>query len=544
MIVPLRRLLPLAVVAAIAAACSTPATASPSASQPDASEPAEGTIVVYSGRSEELVGPLFEQFTEDTGIEVEARYGDSAEMASLILTEGENSPADVFFTQDAGALGAVAEEGLLTTLGEDLLGRVDERFRSASGEWVGVSGRARVVAYNTEALTEADLPDSILDFTDPEWAGRIGWAPTNGSFQAFVTALRVIEGEDAAREWLEGIQANDPMVYDGNAAALEAVAAGEVDVAFINHYYLHQRLAEEPDSAAANHFLTDGDPGALVNVAGAGILGRRRTPPRPRRSSSGSLSARGAGVLRHGDLRVPARSRASRPIRRSRRSARSARPRSTCPSCRISRARWSCSGEVGAIVGCPANGPTARPRPRAPAPPAWLVGAGVLVALLALVPIAYLVVVATSGGEPALELLLRDRTLAILVRTLALAATVTAASVLIGVPIAWLTTRTDLPGRRAWTILTALPLVVPSYVGGYAMVAAFGPRGALQSLLEPFGVERLPELYGFPGAALTLTLFSFPYVVLGVRGALLRLDPAYEEVSRSLGRGRGRRSGP
>ncbi len=229
-------------------------------------------VTVYSGRSEELVGPLLEDFTEATGIEVEARYGDTAEMANLILTEGENSPADVFFAQDAGALGAVAQEGLLAPLPEEILGAVEDRFKSPSGEWVGVSGRARVVAYNTETLAEEDMPDSIFGFTDPEWSGRIGWAPTNGSFQSFVTALRIIEGEDRAREWLEGIQANEPNVYDGNSAALEAVASGEIDVAFINHYYLFQRLAEDPDTAAANHFMTDGDPGALVNVAGAGIL--------------------------------------------------------------------------------------------------------------------------------------------------------------------------------------------------------------------------------------------------------------------------------
>ena len=176
-------------------------------------------------------------------------------------------------------------------------------------------------------------------------------------------------------------------------------------------------------------------------------------------------------------------------------------------------------------------------RDRTPAPPVWLVATGVLVAALGLLPIAYLLILAGSSEEAA-SLVLRDRTLGVLGRTLLLAATVTAASVAIGVPLAWLTARTDLPGRRVWTILTVLPLVVPSYVGGYAVVAAFGPRGALQSILEPLGVERLPELYGFPGAALALTLFSFPYVVLSVRGALLRLDPAYEEVSRSLGRGR------
>jgi iron(III) transport system substrate-binding protein len=252
------------------AACATTTGGSP---EPGSSEGiAGGTVTVYSGRSEELVGPLLEQFTMATGIEVEARYGDTAEMANLILTEGENSPADVFFAQDAGALGAVADEGLLVALPEETLGQVAERFRSSEGEWVGVSGRARVVVYNTEALTEADLPDSIFGFTSPEWAGRIGWAPTNGSFQSFVTALRVLEGEERAREWLEGIEANDPSVYEGNAPALDAVIAGEIDVALINHYYLMQRLAEEPDVAAANYFLTGGDPGALVNVAGAGIL--------------------------------------------------------------------------------------------------------------------------------------------------------------------------------------------------------------------------------------------------------------------------------
>jgi iron(III) transport system permease protein len=176
-------------------------------------------------------------------------------------------------------------------------------------------------------------------------------------------------------------------------------------------------------------------------------------------------------------------------------------------------------------------------RGSAPPAPAWLVMTGALVALLGLLPIAYLILLAAGSGEAAFALALRDRTLGVLGRSLLLAGTVTAASVLVALPLGWLTTRSDLPGRRWWAVLSVLPLVVPSYVGGYAVVAAFGPRGALQSLLEPLGVTRLPELYGFPGAALALTLFSYPYIVVSVRSALLRIDPAYEEVSRSLGRG-------
>lgn len=240
-------------------------------------EAAEGgsgdPLVVYSGRSAELVGPIIDTYIEESGNEVQVRYGDTAELAATLLEEGENSPADVYFAQDAGALGAVADEDLLVQLPEEILSPVEERLSSQEGEWVGISGRARVIAYNTDNLTEEDLPESILDFTDPEWEGRIGWAPTNGSFQAFVTALRELEGEDAAREWLEGIQANNPTVYEDNTTTLEGVAAGEVDVGFVNHYYLFRALEEQgEDFSARNYYPTGGDPGALVNVAGAGIL--------------------------------------------------------------------------------------------------------------------------------------------------------------------------------------------------------------------------------------------------------------------------------
>jgi iron(III) transport system substrate-binding protein len=255
--------------ALVAAACGDDDDAGGDASDDEISE---DSLVVYSGRSEELVGPLLERFEEETGIKVSVRYGDTAEMAGLILTEGGSSPADVYYGQDAGALGALSANGRLVELPANVVDQVPEALRSAKGEWVGLSGRARVVVYNTDDLSEDDLPDSILDFTDPEWSGRIGWAPTNGSFQAFVTALRVLEGEDAAREWLEGIVANEPEAYDNNRAVIDAVGAGEVEVGFVNHYYLYRYLVEDPDFPVANKFYSGGDPGALINVAGVGIV--------------------------------------------------------------------------------------------------------------------------------------------------------------------------------------------------------------------------------------------------------------------------------
>ena len=238
-------------------------------------EPTEppGNLIVYSGRSEELVGPLIERFREETGIDVQVQYAGTAELAATILEEGSNTPADLYFAQDAGALGAVAREGMFATLPAEILERVEPRFRSPDDLWIGLSGRARVVVYNREALSEADMPPSILDFTDPAWDGRLGWAPTNGSFQAFVTALRVLEGEDVARDWLTGIQANNPVEFSGNSPIVQAAIDGEIDAGFVNNYYLYRFEAEAGgEVGAANFWYTDGDPGALINVAGAGII--------------------------------------------------------------------------------------------------------------------------------------------------------------------------------------------------------------------------------------------------------------------------------
>lgn len=233
----------------------------------------DDSVTLYSGRGEDLVQPVVDACAASTGLNIVVRYGDSAEMLLLIQEEGDNSPADVYYSQGAGFLGLLSADDGLATLDSatlDLVG--DDHLISPQADWVGVTGRARTVVYNTDLLDASDLPDSFADYTDPEWADRIGWAPTNASFQDHVTALRGLLGEDATRSWLEGIMANRPVPFAKNTNVIEAVAAGEVAVGFVNHYYLYRFLAEDPGYPVANRFYTDGDPGALVNVAGAGVL--------------------------------------------------------------------------------------------------------------------------------------------------------------------------------------------------------------------------------------------------------------------------------
>ena len=235
------------------------------------SDDGEGSLTVYSGRSETLVGPVIERFKEQTGIDIEVKYAGTPQLAATLLEEGGNTPADVFFAQDPGGLGAVS--GLLTPLSEEVLMKVPQWAVSSEGVWVGVSGRARTVVYNTEKLSPEDLPDDLTGFADPKWKGRIGWAPTNASFQTMITAMRAIWGEEMTVQWLKDIQANDPKVYPKNTPIVAAAAAGEIEVGLVNHYYLHRFLAEQGDSfGARNYHPSAGGPGAIVMVSGIGIL--------------------------------------------------------------------------------------------------------------------------------------------------------------------------------------------------------------------------------------------------------------------------------
>ena len=238
-----------------------------------ATEKPSGSITVYSGRGESLVKPLFEQFTKDTGIAVKVKYGDTAELAALIAEEGSKSPADVFFAQDAGALGALKATGAFEELPASITNLVAVTYRADDNSWVGVSGRARVIVYNPDLVTADKLPNSVKDLTAETWKGQVGWASTNGSFQAFITGLRKLEGEAGASTWVESMLENGVKNYKDNKAIVSAVAAGEIQLGLVNHYYLYGFLKDQGEGfKARNHYTAAGDAGSLVNLAGAGIL--------------------------------------------------------------------------------------------------------------------------------------------------------------------------------------------------------------------------------------------------------------------------------
>jgi iron(III) transport system substrate-binding protein len=240
-----------------------------SSSDEQASEVTELTI--YSGRSEEFIAPFFALWEAQSGIKLNIRYGDSAELAAQILEEGSNSPADLFLAQDAGSLGAVAEAGLFIQLNDSVASAIPAQFIAANRNWVGVTGRARVFAYAPDRVKI--LPTSVADLTKSEYKNQVGIAPTNASFQAFVTALIESKGADYAKSWLKGLQANGVKIYAKNSAIVEAIDKGEISIGLVNHYYIWE-VGEGLGRAinVKNGFFATGDLGNLINVSGAGVL--------------------------------------------------------------------------------------------------------------------------------------------------------------------------------------------------------------------------------------------------------------------------------
>jgi iron(III) transport system substrate-binding protein len=230
-------------------------------------------LVIYNAQHEELLDELVPLFEEESGLNVELRPGKDLELANQIVEEGEDSPADVFLTENSPAMSIVDNAGLFAPAPAGALENIPAEYVPSSRNWVGFLGRSTVVMYNTDNLTEADLPASILDFAEPEWQGRVGFSPTGADFQAIVSAVLELEGEEATRTWLEGLKANG-VILQNNLVVMQSANAGEIDAGIAYHYYWYRDREEsgsDSDSSAL-HFFGDQDPGAFLSVSGAGIL--------------------------------------------------------------------------------------------------------------------------------------------------------------------------------------------------------------------------------------------------------------------------------
>ena len=229
-----------------------------------------GELTLYAGRGEALVGELLAFFEEVyPDLDIRPRYNSATELVNQILTEGSNSPSDVFFSVNAGALGALKDEGRTQALPDDVLEFVPSQFRDPDGQWVGTSGRARSIPFNTNELSADDVPDDVFAIPETDaLRGEMGWAPTYSSFQAFVTAMRVLNGDDRTREWLTAMQDAGVEQFSDEFLVSQAVADGELRAGFANHYYILRVLAGRPD-APIDVAFTQNDAGAIFNVAGA-----------------------------------------------------------------------------------------------------------------------------------------------------------------------------------------------------------------------------------------------------------------------------------
>ena len=230
-------------------------------------------LVIYNAQHEELMVEIVPLFEEETGLDVELRNGKDLELANQLVAEGEDSPADVFLTENSPAMSIVDNAGLFSPVSEAALETIPDEYVPSSGSWTGILARSTVAMYNTDALTETDMPASILDFAEPEWAGRVGFSPTGADFQAIVSAVLEAEGEEATAAWLEGLAENGT-VLDNNLVVMQSVNEGEVDAGIAYHYYWYrdQRESGENSDSTALHFFGDQDPGAFVSISGAGVL--------------------------------------------------------------------------------------------------------------------------------------------------------------------------------------------------------------------------------------------------------------------------------
>jgi iron(III) transport system substrate-binding protein len=244
----------------------------------------EATLTIYNAQHENLVKAMLADFTSETGIKLEYRNGEDPELANQIVQEGAASPADVFLTENSPSVDVVDRAGLFAPLDQKALDQVGEQYRPSSGNWVGFAARSTVLAYNPSKIDKAELPTSLLDLADPKWKKQVGIAAGGADFQAIVSAVLSLKGEDATRTWLDGLAANAE-VYPSNMAVMKAVNEGTIETGVIYHYYWYRDRAQNGligDKTELYYFGHE-DPGAFVSVSGAGVLKSSKHPQEAQR---------------------------------------------------------------------------------------------------------------------------------------------------------------------------------------------------------------------------------------------------------------------
>ena len=257
-------------------------------------------LTLYNGQHEQTTGLLVAAFEKQSGIKVKVRSDDEATLGNQILQEGQSSPADVFYTENTPVLEALAQKGLLAPVAASTLAAVPARYDSAKGDWLGVSARASALVYNTSQVASSALPDSILELAQPQWKGKLGFAPSETDFQPLVTAVIKLDGIATAEKWLKGLQANGK-IYPDNETVVAQVNNGESALGPINHYYWY-RLRDEVGKSglhSALHYYAAGDPGDLVDVSGAAVLKSSSHQATAQAFLAFLVSKRGQEVLAH-----------------------------------------------------------------------------------------------------------------------------------------------------------------------------------------------------------------------------------------------------
>lgn len=234
---------------------------------------ASTTLTVYNAQHEELVKPMVDAFTTQTGIRVNIRSGEDSELANQLIQEGAASPADVFLTENSPSMDLVDSKGDFARIDSATAAQVPPGFVPSSGDWVGFAARSTVLAYNSRQLTPEALPASITDLASPQWKGKIGIAPGGADFQAIVSAVVALKGPAEAEQWLAGLKTN-AKIYQGNTAVLKAVNSGEIQTGVIYHYYWYKDRAQSGANSANTElkFFGNQDPGAFLSTSGAGVL--------------------------------------------------------------------------------------------------------------------------------------------------------------------------------------------------------------------------------------------------------------------------------